>query len=375
MQTNTIALIVAAFIFVFLLIDASVYHSISTMIIIVTNNIIKSAFHKRAVKPLHNITLWKHAYEPIKDDRWDAAIHAYMNQYRLMTRKVLICKVASGSGMCNRMNHLVSCMLLAMTLQRAVVFKWDMHPTNYNIYSDESVGIDSFDDIFKLNRNLSNLMNARVICKNKKKIDLHTQDMYAALSKVPPRLIFPRLYQCIEIDETWDYWGHLLLQNKNVHFPNADTAFSSIAKVLFQPKYAPYYFDGDKNVECQWLIQRRTKWPRPSNTLDKMLQCARDHGMNNQSNMWILSDDENDPVELNPLPYCRGSPYCDSDVLHVMYRMAACKNVVLTHHSTFGECIARLGNIHSVWVSGSRESHALNYELATIASHDAAFCA
>lgn len=346
-------------------------------------------FHNSRKAP--NLFTATYAY-PNKSDTWVGIFEQYKNRVKVIHNKnnneqsitkYLICKYRplSAEGLSNRLNSIVSGFLLALATNRTLLVHWPEYLSSYNPIPNEVIATAAFEDIFQ-----SPPSGLRVFAWSNDKTRgqnciSHSSYMVQISDAINQYELQNGTFEkdndqvwwseidCLYVEERWDYWGNLLLHNKHLRsrgvYGDPDTAFQYIVRFLFQPKYEPFYFTiGKQEQQCSWLIQHRTRW-QSYITPDflKKVECAKNNGWRQGKEwMYILTDEISDPlidefmdknkpfVKMSPLPYCRGLPYCDSDVFHLMYLMSQCQNAVTSYESTFGNCIVKMGNMKQHWV-------------------------
>jgi alpha 1,2-mannosyltransferase len=151
----------------------------------------------------------------------------------------------------------------------------------------------------------------------------------------------------------YDWWAAPLFANPFYQyiFQNISSAqgFPILFKFLFQPKHA----SSDETGQCDWMIQYRTVWERVTAPLNQFEQCAVAHGMSVDDKAFLVTDSGSAiPTHTNIEKLkkgCRTGLECDRDMINTMHSMSKCKHAVLTHTSTFGACIAGLGQIQDTY--------------------------
>ena len=152
----------------------------------------------------------------------------------------------------------------------------------------------------------------------------------------------------------YDWWAAPLLANpfyQQYIFKNISSAqgFSILFNFLFQPNQN-YSVD---SRQCDWMIQYRTVWDRATAPLSQFEQCAVNHGMSSEDTAFLVTDSGSATptyAHIEKLKTgCRTGLECDRDMINTMHSMSKCKHAVLTDTSTFGACIAGLGQIQDTY--------------------------
>jgi len=306
-----------------------------------------------------------------RERAWLPELRAYarehlfsLNESAAASARVLVCDnvALNGHGLCNRLNHLVSCAMTALVLNRRLVVNWNRNydSVNWRVYDDyeihfENMHIDAFHEIFQTyDANASDFFLDADSGENRD--DSDCADMN------PAQFVYIASYhgskRCLRVLEHHLEWFSSTPffrrgpeKYQSLHF------FAAVAKYFFQPKYDLHHFKWAYSrqvmAQCRTLFQRRTRWGQPFPSLKQMQSCAAaaatlDYVLTDVQDASSLS-----PVSYHFAKYCRGEYHCDSDMLHVMYQFSACSSAVVTEGSTFGLCIVYLGAIENAVVASA----------------------
>lgn len=329
-----------------------------------------------------------------ENDPWIQVFAEYANranaEHAHAGTKYLVCNLEGG--LCNRMLHAISCLLYAIHHDLIVLYSWWYTATQYVPLTNEWVTLDDYDEIFQRPKNLKPFLLGRSEhtpeCAwnvgTPKSLVYDLEDPIHRKVILNPFFIVPESIQCLHIRPHWNYWGATLIRNVRPYSKipmeaNLDTSFAVLARIMFQPKYkmSPSYlsrnFTLDKPLQCEWLLQHRSRWGfgrgTPSN--QQLLQCAEIHGLKtaNYNKTYFVSDQDHallpsEDMKPSPVQYCRRKPHCDVDTVHMLYLLGIhCKKAVLTQMSTFGDCMAGLGPIPKQWKTNSKGTCKRKYEL------------
>ena len=287
----------------------------------------------------------------IPNSSWEDLIS---HQLTTVHDRWVISKPDVGLGLCNRILNTLSAMMFAMATNRTFWIEWEQQEAE-NITANEYAGMSSYDDLF-----VSELHDRRFRPPTSL-IEGARRDHKCFFEKVRFSRDLNRDFsdRAIRI-EGGEWWGPLLIRNRAY----GNTIFNGLKpmdgfSILFRAMFTlhPPRIEPEK---CSWMIQYRTIWPPPRYTapIESFLSCAQEKGLApaDYSTTWIVTDD---PVALlahaTPeaartlsamhLPRerstCRG-PCGDRKAMETMHRLSRCRNVVLTHGSSFGSCIAGL---------------------------------
>jgi hypothetical protein len=256
-------------------------------------------------------------------------------------------------GMCNRITHILSCLAFAMVTKRALLFDWDS--AGNRMEWNENIGQSNFLSLFK---HPSIAYSHREVEMTHAQTSMHidsSMDFIDALSggeslnvKYPQEVLYIHRH---------DWWAVPLFENRRyqqvLRGMQSRQFFSEGFKFLFTPLQLP------QDVECDWLIHIRRIWPRMTATDESFRQCAVQNGFQPSSQPSFLISDEAGhhlPGFTTAVSGCRTGLECQRASVASMWSMSNCKNAVLTHSSTFGQCIVGLGliqNVHTVHADGT----------------------
>ena len=297
--------------------------------------------------PLEEVT---HPY----DATWDQLMDAHLTDRR--ADRVILCKWAldNGDGLCNRMLHSASCLLLAMLTNRTLLLHWPGNEFEWHGGLDEYMGIEPFGSIFEPSPYVVQPTNLEPA--NCQYMDTEDLAVIARLRYEDPRRLHADA-PCIDVRSGWRFWGGMLAHNPHVAYGPASTAFSAIAARALVPLPSNAPWTNGTAEGCEWLIQYRDRARgngRITPLLPAFLECGRLHGMRAPEGVWFLSDHQEHPdaraLRSAPLSYCRHEPGCDRDTVHLMRYLRSCKRVLLSDYSTFGQCFAGISNAQQQWV-------------------------
>lgn len=295
---------------------------------------------------------------------WLPELRAYTQNQRLNPNApILICDniALNGHGLCNRLNHLVSCAMTAVVLNRRLVVHWNRNynSVNWRIYDNsqihfENMHIDPFSEIFQTYE-----PNASFLFLDADDASIHSED---CVDIDPLHFVYIPKYhgkkRCLKIIEHYLEWF-----SSTPFFDKSqrkwDYYYAAVAKYFFQPKYDLHHFKWKYSrqvmANCRTVYQRRTRWNKPFPTLSQMKTCLPlQLPLKNRD--YVLTDIQDaslDPISHHFAKYCRGEYHCDSDMLHVMYQFSSCSSAVVTQNSTFGLCIVHLGSIQNAFISAA----------------------
>ena len=169
--------------------------------------------------------------------------------------------------------------------------------------------------------------------------------------------------------ERYDWWGaplvHNLLYEAACEGLSSAALFARLFRFLFVPaKNTTKSKKGQGS--CDWLLQYRSVWERTTAPIEDFVRCCEAHGLalgkagdekTEYDNVHIVSDhlglqlpsslsssSKRGGVVLAPTGCCNGAE-CDRLAIETIYDHARCRHAVLTATSTFGTCIAGLGEI------------------------------
>ena len=305
-----------------------------------------------ARRPMH--TEREHAYQAT----WQQLMDGHLATRQV--ERVIVCRwgADTGDGLCNRMMHAASCLLLAMLTNRTLLIDWPSSQFKWGDSDNEYTGSDPFDTIFQKTPFIIQSSSPRQRCQP---VDLEDISTLAQLQKTDPALFYPDA-DCIQMSQARRFWGGLLTHNHHVSYGPASDAYSTIARRALAPLPSNLTWTKSTAQGCKWLIQYRARardtWKNiPS--FQAFTECGQMHGMHTAEGVWLLTDKDQPAVqELKsvPLAYCRHQPGCDRDSVHLMHYLGTCKRILLSDYSSFGQCVAGLSNIKRQWVVHTMET-------------------
>jgi hypothetical protein len=303
-----------------------------------------------------------------KEKDWNKVLSNYVEKTRHVDYWI-VTKPDVGLGLCNRMLHSASLLLFAMAINRRLWIEWEEQNYSYITYN-EYAGASNYDSLFESvihteYRKERPLIDEKYIVANDKKC------LYEKLRYSHDLNVEFQNQKILRI-EGGDWFGSLLFHNpfyKNTVFRglNLSYGFPILFKFLFSPKLAN---NNQKitNVNCSWLFQYRSVWPRKTASIDWFMNCAMNHGLlpSHYATTYILTDDvqqmlasARDPNTISALKKmnlpknktCRGK--CgDQYSIQNMYALSNCQNAVLTLGSSFGTCHAHLAGAKQIFRVG-----------------------
>lgn len=306
---------------------------------------------------------------------WDQLLDSHLKDRR--GDRVVLCKWTpeNNQGLCNRMLHSASCLLFAMLTRRTLLLHWPGNEFKWDGDMNEFVGIDPFDAIFepspymvqsiesqpnhvvpsikpKTNHVVLSIESSQQNCRY---MDTEDLEVIRWLRREDPRQLHADAW-CIEIRDSWRFWGGMLAHNPHVSYGPPSEAFSAVAARALVPLPSNASWTNGTAEGCEWLVQYRDRARgngRLNPLLPAFLECGRLHGMRAPKGVWFLSDQDHPEARAlrsAPLAYCRHEPGCDRDTVHLMRYLGSCKRVLLSDYSTFGQCLAGLSTVKQQWV-------------------------
>jgi hypothetical protein len=302
-----------------------------------------------------------------KEKDWNKFLSNYVRKTSHVNRW-LVTKPDVGLGLCNRMLHSTSLLLLAIATNRKVWIEWEEQNYSY-ISFNEFAGASSYDSLF------SSIIRTNATIKPQ--IDWKTivaDDKECLYEKLRYSYDLNSEFENKDIIrfEGGDWFGSMLFHNsfyKNTVFRglNLSYGFPILFRFLFSPKL-PNRNQTISRVNCSWLLQYRSIWPRKTASIDWFLNCAMNHGLlpGHYATTYIITDDAQHMMDsardantisiLNQMNLpkqkaCRGK--CgDKGSIQNMYALSNCENAVLTLGSSFGTCHAHLAGAKNIYKVG-----------------------
>ena len=262
-----------------------------------------------------------------------------------------------GLGLCNRILHSLSALMLAMATNRTLWLEWEQQPYQY-ITANEYAGMSDYDALFQ-----SDLHHPR-FRPPQPLIDGAVAVPYDACftSAVRFSTDLNRDYSARVLRvEGGEWWAPLLFKNRAVKRFEGLNLMDGFQR-LFQAMFTLRPPEPPPVEECSWLIQYRTIWPPPRRTapIEAFLACAHAGGLTpaDYRTTWLVTDDPAammahatpdaarrlSAMRRPEASSCRG-PCGDRQAMETMYRLSRCRRAVLTLGSSFGSCIASLAGI------------------------------
>lgn len=294
--------------------------------------------------PLQNIPYSKDNQKWQNDQiiNWEHLLDSHLAARR--PEQVVVCNWDSdnGSGLCNRMLHASSCLLLAMLTNRTLLLHWPANAFHWDYWNNEYTGIEPFGAIFEPTPFFVDSQKA----SGRECLMLDTEDP-AVIAQLQQGILLHSDAACLQFQPAFRFWGGML------PYGTPSTSFSAIAHRVFVPLPSNLSWTNSTAQDCDWLIQYRARahHTKVLPPLKAFLECGRVHGMHQEQGVWLLSDAAAEQhMQVAPLEYCRSRLGCDRDTVHLMRYFASCKRALLSDYSTFGHCVAGMGDIPQQWV-------------------------
>ena len=259
-----------------------------------------------------------------------------------------------NAGLCNRMLNSISVLMFAMATNRSFWLNWTRVDTH--AHYNEVIGQSEFSSLFQT-RLLSKPPPAWA-----NTLDLNVDECLAFKMRYGD---VRQIKNDVVSLNSGDFWGSILLLNpifKESTFKNLN--MNEGFPVLFKHLFNPHVHSRPKR--CSWFFQYRYNWAKEYSTapFDNFLGCATTYGFTKEhySTSYVITDNLTALMQGASLPTkkiltkmnfiekktpCRGPCGDNSTVAH-MYALSSCQHAVLTASSSFGVCIAGLGNIQNV---------------------------
>lgn len=274
-----------------------------------------------------------------------------------MNPRWVVAALHPHAGMCNRVAHILSCLAFSIATGRALLFDWDEVATEKNVHK-ENQGQSDFLNLFQqpfvaysYKEALGNigLTHEQIMARSGVSITDDNMDFMNSLRASDLDRKYP---QSVIHIVRYDWWAPPLFVNDMYAFGmESNQFFSEAFKFLFSPLH-----HRKDNGECDWLVQVRAIWNRDTAQPESFRQCAVKHGFKpSNTESFLITDKQGVKLDaFTSLPVgCRVGLECDKAAVSTMYAMSHCKNAVLTHTSTFGQCISGLGMIENVYMVSS----------------------
>ena len=292
------------------------------------------------------------------DPKWASVLGEYVAQHALGLSTLaksrprwVVAAVHPHAGMCNRITHIISSLAFAMATGRVLLFDWKEIPAQKHENGIENVGHSDYSDLFRTPRIHHSYQQALRLFEWS---DQQAHD--GSITIIRTNTDFLRALRFSDLDSKYpqsvifvqrdDWWAaplmHNLLYAESVF--NGDSAarvFSTLFRFLYSPKVPVA-----NGASCNWLIQRRAVWERKTAPLQDFIACGTQHGMAGDNNVVLISDASDTANGLTKeTTGCRTGLECDLQAVRQMHAYSQCQHAVLTATSTFGTCIAGLGEI------------------------------
>ena len=290
--------------------------------------------------------------------RYASEVHSVGVQRDAMMgrQRLVVAALHPMAGLCNRITHVLSALAFAIATGRTLLFDWDAVPLQRRVNQMENASHSAFEDLFlkppiqySYREALARwgITHEQAMMEGGLRVDYDNERFLENLRFGDLDSLYP---QSTIFIERYDWWGAPLVHNPLY----AQAAFeglssSALFAALFRFLFAPLE-PQVPSTECDWLLQYRSIWERTTAPIESFLQCAREHGL--QQRVHVITDQ---PALQHMMPAvahmqlaptgCRAGLECDRLAIRTMYAHAGCKHAVLTATSTFGTCIAGLGEI------------------------------
>ena len=303
----------------------------------------------------------------LDDERWERALRDYSSNVHAVGLSTLaksrprwvVAAVHPLAGMCNRITHILSTLAFAMATGRVLLFDWERIPSRKHENGIEDMGHSDYYELFRRTAIHHSYADALRLFSW---TDAKARD--GSVTIVHDNVDFLRSLRFSDLDskypqsviflERFDYWAPPLMLNplysETVFMGDtSERVFAVLFKFLFSPK-SPVVGP----VTCDWLIQRRAIWERKTAPLESFVACGKQHGLAAGEHGVVLVSDSTAPsntaITLVESTGCRTGLECDLQAVRQMHAYSACKHAVLTATSTFGTCIAGLGEIKDTYI-------------------------
>lgn len=260
-----------------------------------------------------------------------AELHALGLSTLAQRPRWLVCEFSWQAGNCNRMAHIVSCLMMAMATGRVLLFDWEERPSQMHENGKEQVSQAKFEDLFQQAPIDFSWKKAEEKFRGLEKHRLGDE----LLEKVRWFDLDTVYTESVITIHRYDWWGGPLFaknpfyRDSVFHGLESSVLFEKLAKWLFRPKnrFPP--------KTCQnTLIHRRVHWERETALKEAFLKCAQ-----HPKEYTLVTDQQ----------ACRNNWTCHTDAVQSMFQYHTCSGgAVLTAYSTFGACLANLGQIRPV---------------------------
>ena len=182
----------------------------------------------------------------------------------LRSKLWVVARLPAPAGMCNRIMHILSCTAFAIASNRAILFDWTQTATERHVNGIETITQSNYWDLFSP----LPMVNLSYSMAVKQYGSVNHGPIITEIPSIDAFVTDP----VIEI-ERLDWWAHTLINTERpTVFANAGSSgvFSRLFKFLFNPKILP-----ENVTACDWLIQHRSHWERPTASIEAFIHCAQ----------------------------------------------------------------------------------------------------
>ena len=299
------------------------------------------------------------------DERWTRALGEYSSRHAIGLSTLaksrprwVVATLDPQAGLCNRIAHILSTLAFAMATDRVLLFDWVETTPRKHENGAETVGHSNFLDLFQrpgIHHSFADALARFGWTEGRARegsaaIARDNAEFLRALRFSDLDSRYPHPVVFVDRDDWWAppltlnplYSGDALLGD------SADRVFAALFGFLFSPKVPVV-----GHVSCDWLVQRRAVWERQTAPLQAFVACGTRHGMDSANQSVVLVSDApggHDAITLAETTGCRAGLECNRQAVRQMHAYARCRHAVLTATSTFGACIAGLGQIPDVYI-------------------------
>lgn len=264
----------------------------------------------------------------------------------------VVASVHPSAGLCNRIMNILSCMAFALATGRVLLFDWTRVEKFMHSNGVETMAHADFNQLFEHELDFS-YTRARKNFENAYPTKRITYEDTAFLNALRFRNLDEVYPESVILIERFDWWARPLLANEFYSDVFQGVTFSSMFRYLLKPKQKLQPRGLENN--CSVMVQHRTKWDRQTAPFEKFMECAVLNKTIAPQSVYITTDSQETAVRTSGqhcMPVgCRDGLDCDVQALQTMYALAdSCPRAILTATSTFGACIASLGDMHEVSV-------------------------
>ena len=294
---------------------------------------------------------------------WDRVLRAYAHSHHVGLSTLakerprwVVAMLDPQAGLCNRISHVVSTLAFALATDRVLLFDWRASAPRRHENGRETVGHSDYADLFRappIHHSYSHALRRFGWSEERAHAESATilQDNMEFLNALRFEDVDVRYHQPVVFVTRYDSWSAPLVKNPlyDAVFLGAGSAevFATLFRFLFSPlSPAP-------PTECEWVVQHRSVWERPTAPLSAFVTCGWKHGMLGRPSV-LLSDadhsNESHFIQHTEPVGCRTGLQCDRDAVRQLHTYAQCRHAVLTARSTYGGCLTGLGQIPNAFV-------------------------